>query len=266
MASSRQSPKGRDPGTPNCFLFPLPNGAWRVYRFSPGVAEADTWTQDGQGWTTCYFNRYPDLETACTLFGGVEREQGGYVFSSADAAIQAARSLGEELDLPEDYGDRKVTLKAHKDGRLMVEIERQGRRTRPMEGWDDKKGKYVKIFKVKTDPKEDDELDFNEFDGIIRAVETAAVEHAGWVIKEGKEWVRQPGLQRQDAAAKLGQSPRPRPRPSWAEPSHVAGDWSICPSAKSIPAAGNGISTPPNSSSSPPNWPTTKFPTTRIGT
>jgi len=21
---------GRDPGTPNCFLFPLPNGAWKV--------------------------------------------------------------------------------------------------------------------------------------------------------------------------------------------------------------------------------------------
>ena len=75
--------EGRDLGTPNCFLFPLPNGAWRVYRFSPGIAEADTWTQDGQGWTTCYFNRYPDLATACTLLGGVEREQGGYVFSSA---------------------------------------------------------------------------------------------------------------------------------------------------------------------------------------
>ena len=93
--------EGRDPGTPNCFLFPLPNGAWRVYRFSPGIHEADTWTQDGQGWTTCYFNRYPDLAAACALFGGVEREQGGYVFSSADAAIHAAKSLGEDLKLPD---------------------------------------------------------------------------------------------------------------------------------------------------------------------
>ena len=117
--------EGRDLGTPNCFLFPLPNGAWRVYRFSPGINEADTWTQDGQGWTTCYFNRYPDLETACTLLGGVEREQGGYIFSSADAAIQAAKSLGEDLTLPDNIGDRKVTLKAHKDGRLVVEIERK---------------------------------------------------------------------------------------------------------------------------------------------
>ena len=185
--------EGRDPSTPNCFLFPLPNGAWRVYRFSPGIAEADTWTQDGQGWTTCYFNRYPDLETACTLLGGVEREEGGYVFSSADAATQAAKTLGEDLTLPKEIGERKVTLKSHKDGRLVVEIERTKEdKDKPLEGWDDKRGKYVKIFKVQTDPKEDDELDFNEFDHIIRAVETAAVEHAGWVMKKGKEWVRHP--------------------------------------------------------------------------
>jgi hypothetical protein len=183
--------EGRDLGTPNCFLFPLPNGAWRVYRFSPGINEADTWTQDGQGWTTCYFNRYPDLAAACALFGGVEREQGGYVFSSADSAIKAAKTLGEDLTLP-NIGDRKVTLKPHKDGRLVVEIERK-KEEGPIEGWEDKKGRYVKIFKVQTDSKEDNELDFNEFDNILRAVESAAVEHLGWVLKNPKkEWVRQP--------------------------------------------------------------------------
>ena len=92
--------EGRDPGTPNCFLFPLPNGAWRVYRFSPGITEAETWTQDGQGWTTCYFNRYPDL--ADRLHAVRRRgsaEQGGYVFTSAEAAVKAAKSLGQELKL-----------------------------------------------------------------------------------------------------------------------------------------------------------------------
>ena len=80
----------------------------------------------------------------------------------------------------------------------------KGRQGQKLEGWDDKKGKYVKIFKVKADPKEDDELDFNEFDNIIRAVETAAVEHAGWVMKKGKEWVRQPAVNVKIAAAKPG--------------------------------------------------------------
>jgi hypothetical protein len=184
---------GRHPETPNCFLFPLPNGAWQVYRFSPGIAEEDTWTQDGQGWTTCYFNRYPDLKTACTLFGGVEREQGGYVFKSGDKAIEAAKALGEDLVLDESaVKERKVTLKAHKDGRLIVEVEKGKKDETPLEGWDDKKGKYVKIFKVKTETHEDSEHDFTEFDNIVRAIETAAVEHAGWVVRKQKEWVRQP--------------------------------------------------------------------------
>ena len=183
--------EGRDLGTPNCFLFPLPNGAWRAYRFSPGIAEADTWTQDGQGWTTCYFNRYPDLKTACVLFGGVEREQGGYVFSSAETAIKAAEALGEELKLDGAPDGRKVTLKAHKDGRLVAEIERE-KNDPTLEGWDNKKAKYVKIFAVKTGPEQDDTLDFNQYDGIIRAVKTTAAEHSGWMMKEEKEWVRHP--------------------------------------------------------------------------
>jgi len=197
--------EGRDRATPNCFLFPLPNGAWRVYRFSPGVAEADTWTQDGQGWTTCYFNRYPDLATASTLLGGVEREQGGYVFPSAEAAVQAANSLGQELDLSGVPEGRKVTLKAHKDGRLMAEVERE-RNDPTVEGWDNKKAKYVKIFKIKTDAEENDALDFNEYDGIIRAMETAAIEHAGWVVKKEKEWVGQPASNVKMILQNLGQA------------------------------------------------------------
>jgi len=183
--------EGKDPGTPNCFLFPLPEGAWRVYRFSPGINEADTWTQDGQGWTTCYFNRCLDLKTACTLFGGIEKEEGGYIFSSAEDAIKAARSLGQELQIDAALAaDRKVTLKSHKDGRLIVEIERK--KTDPsLPGWDEKRTKYVRIFTTKAGPENED--DFTEYDGIIRALETAAIEHAGWVAKKSKEWVRQPG-------------------------------------------------------------------------
>ncbi len=187
----KTSSQGRDPGTPNCFLFPLPNGAWRVYRFSPGVGEAETWTQDGHGWTTCCFNRYPDLETACTLFGGVERKEGGYVFSKPEAAVNAARAMGEEIVLPKMNG-RKITLDKHKDGRLIVEIERTKEDNDPLEGWDDKRGKYVKIFKVKTNPQDEDRLDYNEFDKIIRAVKTTAAEHSGWMIKEESQWTRNP--------------------------------------------------------------------------
>ncbi len=49
--------QGSDRATPNAFMFPLLNGAWKVYRFGQGVSEHSTWEQDGEGWTTCYFNQ-----------------------------------------------------------------------------------------------------------------------------------------------------------------------------------------------------------------
>ena len=114
-------------------------------------------------------------------------------FPRLTKAIQAAKALGEDIVLPKTDG-RKITLDAHKDGRLIVEIERTKEDKGPLEGWDDKRGKYVKIFKVKADPAEEDKLDFNEFDKIIRAVKTSAAEHSGWMIREeqGKEWTRNP--------------------------------------------------------------------------
>ena len=40
---------GSEPGSDkNCFLYPLRNGGWSVRRYTPGVAEAPTWEQDGQ--------------------------------------------------------------------------------------------------------------------------------------------------------------------------------------------------------------------------
>lgn len=53
--------KGNNPGTPNCFWFPIEDGGLHVYRFSPGIKEAETWNQDGVNWTHCRFNWPPDL-------------------------------------------------------------------------------------------------------------------------------------------------------------------------------------------------------------
>jgi len=183
--------EGRDPGNPNCFLFPLTNGGWKVFRFSPGINEANTWDQDKNGWTTCYFNRYPSLATACKLSGGVEDTDGGFIFSNHEAAIKAAAAIGQELDLKGFEVDRKVTLKAHKDGRLTVQIERR-RDDDDKPEWADKKTKWTRIFEIVTDTSKDDEQSLNEFDNIFRCLETAAREHAGWVIKRGSEWVHQP--------------------------------------------------------------------------
>ena len=58
---------GNNPGTPNCFWYPEEDGVLHVYRFSPGVQEAETWHQDKEGWTNCRFNWPPDLTKIVTV-------------------------------------------------------------------------------------------------------------------------------------------------------------------------------------------------------
>ena len=84
--------EGRHPENCNCFCFPLDKGAWRVYRFSPGVPEAETWTQDPTGWTNCHFNTPTSLDLAARLSGGQEAPgDKGYVFGSPEKAESACR-------------------------------------------------------------------------------------------------------------------------------------------------------------------------------
>jgi hypothetical protein len=189
--------EGRNPGSPNAFLFPLPNGAWRVFRFSPGVVEAPTWEQDGAGWTSCYFNRRPTLEATAKAHGGIEDpDKTGFVFSNPDDAMTVAKVLGQR-DTPIDalFTGRKTTLKPHKDGRLIVEIERTKEDANKPEpkGWLAKKTKWVRVFKtVINNRPEDDEIESTEFDNVLRALKSPAKQFVGWVVFEGKEWVSNP--------------------------------------------------------------------------
>jgi hypothetical protein len=188
---------GRNPGNPNAFLFPLLDGAWRVFRFSPGVVEAETWEQDGVNWTTCYFNRRPDLALAAKAHGGIEDpDKHGYVFPSPEYAMKAATILGQpETPIDPLFAGRKTTLKPHKDGRLVVEIERtkdDADKPEP-KGWLAKKTKWVRVFQtVIPDRAEDDELKAAEFDNVVRSLKSPAKEFVGWVVHQGGEWVRHP--------------------------------------------------------------------------
>ncbi len=194
--------EGRDPGGPNCFLFPLRNGAWRVYRFSPGVKEHDTWTQDGNGWTTCYFNRFPDLAAACGTCGGVEdSEHGEWVFSATRQAVEAATMMGQPLKVEPALLDRRATLKPTKDGRMRLSVARLADETVP--GWLDKKDRLVRTFNARVQLKED-EQDFNEYDRLVRCLKTPANQDAGWVTKEASDWVHRPASTVKMMLQKLG--------------------------------------------------------------
>ena len=207
---------GRDPGTPNCFLFPLPNGAWQVYRFSPGIGEEDTWTQDGKGWTTCYFNRHPDLRTAARAHGGVkDPEKGDYVFSSTLSAREAAKVLDCDFEVPEKLVHRKTRLSASKDGRLMVAIVRE-KDDAELPGWIEKGNRWVLGFDQRI-ACEEEEVRSGEF---VRALVTPNGESAGLLIRQkNNAWVRQgigparmvlqsTGMKKTDAEEQIGDAIR----------------------------------------------------------
>lgn len=184
--------QGRDPGTPNCFMFPMQAGSWRVYLFGKGRQESPTWTQDKEGWTNCYFNRSPDLSVAARALGGKQDpDLGGYVFDSAKQAIDACEALGQKVKLPESIMGREARLKAHKDGKLIMYIPKLDSDEGMSREWIKKKDKWVRMFDVMVDAKED--VTHAEYDSIVRQLISTDNRDAGWVVKSNSgEWQYMP--------------------------------------------------------------------------
>jgi hypothetical protein len=175
----------------NCFAFPLRRGAWTVRRYTPGVSEDDSWDQDGAGWTRCFFNKEPDLGTACRAFGGLEDPSGGFVFREAEVAEKAAELLGVRLKIATPLRSRKTKLKQHKDGRLIVEIEHDAQDTADeMKSWLPKKGQWTKLFNTQISSPV--EPDVGSYDDMVRHLVTEVNEDYGWMIKSDMVWRTEP--------------------------------------------------------------------------
>ncbi len=92
------------------------------------MSEAETWNQDKEGWTNCYFNCKPNLATAAKALGGLEDpDHGGFVFKNVALAKKVAEPIRQKLNLPEDIlnenSKRKARLKMLKDGLLALAIQ-----------------------------------------------------------------------------------------------------------------------------------------------
>lgn len=174
----------KSPHDHNCFLFVLRGGAWSVRRYSQGVAEAPTWEQDGQGWTRCLFNAFPDLKVAARTFGGAELASGEFAFSSVELAAKAMELLGTKVEIPTHLLSREGSLKEHKDGRVVLKINPDKDKVTPdkiIEGWGLEKKNYVKILTVRSTEQQDSDLD--TCDEILRHIISSASDDCGWVIK-----------------------------------------------------------------------------------
>jgi hypothetical protein len=176
----------------NCFLFPLRRGAWSVRRYSRGIQEAPSWSQDGTGYTRCYLNREPDFDISCRSYSGLEHPSGGYVLPDIEAAKRAVESMGASLSLPNYFGNREVTLKKNKEGKLVVEMEYDNRDKKDeMSDWlNQKNKKWVKVINATMD--RNSEVDVDNFDDIVRHIISRDGIDLGWVIKSDVGWVEEP--------------------------------------------------------------------------
>lgn len=175
----RTSSQGRDKGSCNCFAFPLANGGWRVYRFSKGVAEDPTWTQDGEGWTNCVFNRHADLQTASRIVGAAWMGD-ACTCDTVEQARQLAKLLG--VDLPPLTADRPVNVKQTTPQTIAFEAaEIKGEEVK---GWG-RAYRKLKVLRQVEAPIND-----ADYDSTIVFTVTPEFEDAGWAVSTDKgQWV-----------------------------------------------------------------------------
>ena len=173
----------------NCFAFPMRKGAWAVRRHSPGVKEKNTWEQDGKGWTRCIYNKEPSIPLACHIYGASEDERGFFIFRESEMAIKSGNLLGIDINIPTAFATRECKLKEHKDGRLIVHVDKKDGDDY-IEGWIKDKKVWKKIFA--TPHSSDDEPEIvGDYDDQVRHL-VSDNKDCGWVVNSGEGWRFEP--------------------------------------------------------------------------
>jgi len=203
------------PNDKNCFCFPGRRGSWTIRRFSQQTAESPTWTQDGTGWTRCYYNKPTDLANAARACGGVEHPKGGFVFVSTEQVKKAADMLGAELKIPQWAKHRQALLKETNNGKLVVTMDRFNDdesfikaatdSVERMTEWITEKGKWTQV--VYGRQADSSEVEIMTLDDTLRHVVTPGNEDAGWLLKSEGAWRAEPINHVRSALKALGHNP-----------------------------------------------------------
>lgn len=191
----------QDPGKPNCFMRPKPDGAWDVYRFGEGTEECSLWDTQGK-WTHTTYNFPATLKQICLSCGGYEGtdEKQGYLFDDVDSLKAALSLLGSALKLPKKTEDRALALHNGDDGKVILVIERKRqdektdfpRYVKTTRGWEI----WIRDAIETPDVKIDEEKLWTELDDKMRALKTDGSKGASfdsWVLRdEGGGWTTHP--------------------------------------------------------------------------
>jgi hypothetical protein len=121
----------------------------------------------------------------------MEDPSGGFVFTEVETARSAGQLLGVSIDAAAWANNRQLTLKKHKDGRLIAEIDHQNNdQPKDMAGWLLKKNKWMKIFSGKVT--QINETENENFDDLVRHLVTGTAEDFGWMVKSEGTWRSEP--------------------------------------------------------------------------
>jgi hypothetical protein len=177
---------GSHPGTPNCFMFPLPGGGFQVYRFSPGTTEAETWTTSKDGWTTCTFNQTPPLAEAIKLFGGMDVKKNQFFFEDIQQIAQAVALVGKQFEVPEAFQGRGAHLTLAGDT-MKITMKKERGDERP-KGWavTPRGNEFVKTLAKPVESKEENVLNH---DDEVRATTMPDGTPASWMINTDAGWL-----------------------------------------------------------------------------
>lgn len=151
---------GNSPTDPNAFIFPAPNGAWRVYRFGTGCSEAKTWDTSGE-WTHCDFNSTPTLEVMAKVCGATKlpsTTMEGIIFSDIESATYALKAYGVAVDFPSFAQGRDIALKIVK-GKTILDFQRidlDDAHEARSKGWSKQRGTWAQSIKIESEPAKPD--------------------------------------------------------------------------------------------------------------
>jgi hypothetical protein len=192
-----------DPGKPNCFMRPKPDGAWDVYRFGEGADECPIWDQQGKYTHTTY--NYPaTLKQICLASGGYEgtEEKQGFLFDSLAEMKKALGLLGSKLVLPDKAGGRALSLHNGPQDKIILVISKERgdtkadfpRYVKTPRGWEI----WIRDSVKTSDGEVEEESLWGELDDKMRALKSVGLKGGGgsfdsWVLRDCTEdWTTHP--------------------------------------------------------------------------
>jgi len=189
-----------DPGKPNCFCRPKPDGAWDVYRFGEGTEECPLWDMQGK-WTHTTYNFPATLKQICLACGGYEGtdEKQGFMFDSLDEVKEALVLLTSKLKLPDRAGGRALSLHNGLGGKIILVIGKERgdekahfpRYVKTPRGWEI----WIRDAVDTPDQEIEDEQLWTELDNKMRSLKVKSLKGAtfdSWVIKDEDGWTTHP--------------------------------------------------------------------------